>query len=469
MAGGNRTTSPTGANPAAGDVRLRVVSSRTTPILLLTFVNALGGTLLIPVLPFVVRDLGQSDFVFALLIAAYPFAQFFAAPVLGNMADHFGRRPVLLVSQAGTLASWVVFGLAYAVDGGLALGLIAVSRLIDGLTGGNQSVAAAYLADVTTDAERSKIFSQQGAIAGVALIIGPALGSFSATGPIGFLGPALIAIVISAITLAACWLRLDESLPADQRADALDLNPLHQLNLLGAARRLDGSGPLLRLFSIQALLTLGFSGYGTIIILWYADRLGVSEANAGLLMLATGVFLIVNELLVVPRVTAALGDVGAMVFGLSVAAVGFAVIGIPTTVIGFLPLAYLMNIGLATSLPTLQALVTRAADEREKGAVQGINTSVAALASTAAPIIAGALYTSVGGGTTLRIVAATVATAAVVFALSARTIGDRIGVGVPVVHRHGPVHAVARCQGNGHRNVGLHVHGPADDTHAAAT
>ena len=71
------------------------------PILMLTFVNAIGGTLLIPVLPFVVRDLGQSDFVFALLIAAYPAAQFFAAPILGSLADHRGRRPILLISQAG--------------------------------------------------------------------------------------------------------------------------------------------------------------------------------------------------------------------------------------------------------------------------------------------------------------------------------------------------------------------------------
>ena len=128
--------------------RYRNPLAAAAPVLLLTFVNAVGGTLLIPVLPFVVRDLGYSDVVFSLLIAAYPAAQFFAAPILGGMADHYGRRPILLVSQAGTLASWVLFGVAYAFDGGLALTLIAVSRIVDGLTGGNASVAAAYLADV---------------------------------------------------------------------------------------------------------------------------------------------------------------------------------------------------------------------------------------------------------------------------------------------------------------------------------
>ena len=93
------------------------MNRRTLPIILLTFVNALGGTLLIPVLPFVVRDLGQADVVFALLIAVYPAAQFFAAPVLGSLADSRGRRPVLLLSQAGTLLSWLVFAAAYFLDG----------------------------------------------------------------------------------------------------------------------------------------------------------------------------------------------------------------------------------------------------------------------------------------------------------------------------------------------------------------
>jgi DHA1 family tetracycline resistance protein-like MFS transporter len=199
------------------------VNRKTAPILLLTFVNAIGGTLLIPVLPFVVRDLGYSDVVFALLIAAYPFSQFFAAPILGSLADHLGRRPVLIVSQAGTLLSWVCFAAAWFVGDDAALALIAASRVVDGLTGGNASVAAAYLADVTTDEERTKVFSQQGAIAGIALIIGPALGSFSAAGSWGFLGPAVVAIIISSVTLIWLIRSLEESLTPDRRSTELDL------------------------------------------------------------------------------------------------------------------------------------------------------------------------------------------------------------------------------------------------------
>ena len=229
------------------------IPRRAAPILLLTFVNAIGGTLLIPVLPFVVRDLGQSDFVFALLIAAYPAAQFFAAPVLGSLADHQGRRPILLVSQAGTLASWVLFAVAYFFTDsvGLALALITASRTVDGLTGGNASVAAAYLADVVDEEARTRVFSLQGAIAGVALLIGPAMGSYSAASSLGFLGPALLAIAISTATLIWMVVALDESLPADMRSPTFDPNPLHQLNLMSKARSLTGRGPLYRLFTVQ--------------------------------------------------------------------------------------------------------------------------------------------------------------------------------------------------------------------------
>ena len=449
------------------------MNKRTAPILLLTFVNALGGTLLIPVLPFVVRDLGQSDFVFALLIAAYPAAQFFAAPILGSVADHAGRRPVLLVSQAGTLFSWVLFAIAYFVGDGAALALIAASRIVDGLTGGNASVAAAYLADVTTDDERTRVFSFQGAIAGVALLIGPALGSFSAATSIGFLGPALLATAISVATLVWMALTLDESLAAENRRPELDLNPLHQLNLLSRARHLTGRGPLGRLFGVQAAFTMAFSGYTTILVLWYVDRLGVSEANAGLLLLAVGAFLIFNEMVTLRLVEKALGDVGTLAAGLTLLPVSLVIVRIPTSVGWFLAASFVVNVAMALTMPTLQSVITRAADDREEGEVQGINTSVAAIASTVAPIAAGATYASRGGSTTILLAAATAALAAVVILISLRTVAAAADDELPHIsagwlrwahphkgRHHGPIEALAMRRGRGHDSFCLEFDAP---------
>ena len=436
------------------------------PILLLTFVNAVGGTLLIPVLPFVVRDLGYSDFVFALLIAAYPAAQFFAAPILGSLADHRGRRPILLVSQAGTLASWFLFAAAYFTTStpGVALALIAASRVVDGLTGGNASVAAAYLADVVDEVARTRVFSMQGAIAGVALLIGPAMGSFSGASSLGFLGPAVLAIAISAGTLLWMMSSLTESLPPESRTADFDANPLHQLNLISKAKGLTGRGPLTRLFGLQGLFTFAFGTYTTIIALWYVDQLGVSQANVGLLMLATGVFLIFNELVTLRFVEQRLGDVGTMLAGLAILPFALFLVRFPTSVLVFLPLSFLVNVGLALVLPTLQSVVTQAADEREEGQVQGINTSVAAVASTFSPVVAGASYAAFGGGTTIWLAAGVAAMAAVVGLASAGIVSTATGQELArpscTVHRtHGPVTALAHRMSGGQRSFALRLHG----------
>ncbi len=446
------------------------------PILLLTFVNAIGGTLLIPVLPFVVRDLGYSDFVFSLLIAAYPAAQFFAAPILGSLADNRGRRPILLVSQAGTLASWVLFAVAYFTTGTptLALVLIAASRLVDGLTGGNASVAAAYLADVVDEEARTRVFSMQGAITGAALLIGPAMGSFSAASSLGFLGPALLAIIISTGTLMWMASTLTESLPPELRSPSFDANPLHQLNLIAKARMLTGRGPLYRLFSLQMLFTFAFSAYTTILALWYVDQLGISEASVGLMMLATGVFLIFNEMVTLPFVEKRLGDVGTMLAGLAIIPAALFVVRFPTSVLVFLPLSFLVNVGLALVLPTLQSVVTQAADDREEGQVQGINTSVAAVASTLAPIVAGASYATFGGGVTIWLAAAVAAVAAVVAVSSAGLISSATGEELPHLvehaHRqHGPVSALAHRVSGGQRSFSLNLHGHSRQHHGLET
>ncbi|MEM9522242.1 MAG: MFS transporter [Actinomycetota bacterium] len=441
------------------------------PILLLTFVNAIGGTLLIPVLPFVVRDLGQSDLVFSLLIAAYPAAQFFAAPILGSMADHYGRRPILLVSQAGTLASWGVFALAYAFTDspGIAVGLLAVSRLVDGLTGGNASVAAAYLADTVPADARTAVFSMQGAVAGVALLMGPALGSASADTSIGFLGPAILAIALSLATLVWMASSLVESLDPDHRTPAFDANPLHQLNLIAKARTLTGRQTLVRLFTVQAAFTLAFSAYMTIVPLWYVDRLGISEAAVGLMMVATGVFLIFNEMVTLRFVERLRGDVGTLLTGLAILPIAFVLLRIPTTVVTFLPIAFVANIGMALVLPTLQSVVTQAADEAEEGQVQGINTSISALASAIAPIVAGVLYAGPGGSVTILVAAGAAAVAALVAGASAPML--RAATGEPPTdaasaHRvHGPIHALASKVSGGQRSFCLRVNGDEHEHH----
>lgn len=382
------------------------MNKKTLPIILLNLVNGIGGTLLIPVLPFIIRDLGYSDAIFGVLLAVYPAFQFFGAPVLGAMSDHYGRKPVLLISQAGTLVSWILFGASYFMTGSTApLLLIVFSRVVDGITGGNQSVANAYLADVTTDEERTSVFAILGASMAIALMIGPALGSFAAASSIGYLGAAIFAAVLSLITLGIMVFMLNESLVPEKRTKTMDLNPLHQLNLLSKIRRLSHVRALTRLFATRALFNLVFGGYTTILVLWYADRLGLNQTEVGFMMLAVGVFLIINELIVLPQFEKRFGDLGTLIAGFLITPLGLILIRFPESVWVYLPFAFVLNVGAALTFPTLQSVITKVADERQEGEVQGIDTSIGALASAVAPVMGGFLY-SVMGGNMLYVLAA---------------------------------------------------------------
>ena len=399
------------------------MNRKTFPIILLNLVNGIGGTLLIPVLPFIIRDLGYNDAIFGLLLAVYPTFQFFGAPILGTLSDHYGRKPILLISQAGTLLSWVIFGAAYFANGSLwPLLIIAFSRVVDGITGGNQSVANAYLADVTTDEERTKVFGVLGASMAVALMIGPAIGSLSSAGSIGYLGAAILATVLSTVTLIAMALMLKESLLPENRAHSLDLNPLHQLNLLSKIHRLAHERALTCLFATRAVFNLVFGSYTTILVLWYADRLLLNQTQVGFMLLAIGVFLIVNELLVLPQFEKRFGDLGTLIAGFILTPIGLFLVRIPDSVWLYLPFAFILNMGAALTFPTLQSVITKVADERQEGEVQGIDTSIGALFSAFAPVIGGFLYQQTGA--TTWIVLAVMGILGLVFLVESRQVID---------------------------------------------
>jgi MFS family permease len=193
------------------------------PAFLLTFVNVLGFSILMPILPFLVEHYGAPKWVFGLLLTLYSAFQFIGAPILGAMSDAQGRKPILIISQAGTLLSWFVFVVAlvspeYKLFGFvLPLWIIAFSRILDGVTGGNTSVANAYVADITTRDQKGYVFGYLGGIAGLGMIIGPGLGGLSASTSWGFLGTILLSIAISIITLISIIFWLKESHPVNKR------------------------------------------------------------------------------------------------------------------------------------------------------------------------------------------------------------------------------------------------------------
>ena len=145
-------------------------NNRLLIIFVIVFVDLLGFSLILPLLPYYAATFGADAFVTGLLVASYAVAQFIGAPILGRLSDRFGRRPILLVSILGTFIGFLLLGVAGA------LWMLFVSRVIDGLTGGNISVAQAYITDVTNQKNRAKGLGMIGAAFGLGFIIGPAVG-----------------------------------------------------------------------------------------------------------------------------------------------------------------------------------------------------------------------------------------------------------------------------------------------------
>lgn len=374
------------------------VNKKLLPAYLLTFVNTLGFSILMPVLPFIVFEYGAPKWVYGLLLSMYSTFQFVGAPYLGGLSDSYGRKPVLLVSHIGTLVSWFIFLAALFVPNvpiwGFALPLfvIAFSRIVDGVTGGNASVANAYVADITTRTEKSYVFGYLGGISGIALTIGPGLGGLSASTSIGHAGTAILAISISAITLIVIYKWLKESLPKESRRPRVKESLWTVMNIPRKVRRTKPSKVIKILFTTKLLFSIMMGCYIGSIALYLIDLFDFNEKQLGLFMLVVGLFLAFNQAFVSKIFIKKMGEFRTLILGLFLCAFGLFSITLTDNLILFIGCYYFMNLGLSLSFPTFNALIATHADETKKGEIMGISESIGSFSMAIFPFISAFAY-----------------------------------------------------------------------------
>ena len=197
------------------------------PLLLINFIGTLGFSIVLPFLVFLVIDLGGNAIVYGILNATYPAFQLIGAPILGRSSDIYGRKKILLLSHGGTLAGWVIFLIALflpvnnllninsTIIGTFAITLplvaLFLARAIDGLTGGNVSVADAYVADISSDENRSKNFGKMAISSNLGFIVGPALAGILGATVYGEALPVLAALILSLVVLVVIVFTLKET------------------------------------------------------------------------------------------------------------------------------------------------------------------------------------------------------------------------------------------------------------------
>jgi MFS family permease len=393
------------------------------PLLSVNFVGTLGFSIVLPFLVFLVTDWGGNALVYGVMGATYSAFQLVGAPVLGRWSDTYGRRKILLLSQLGTLFSWVVLfvalylpvtelwrgetGLLGSFTLTLPLLILFVARALDGLTGGNISVANAYLADVTPEEKRSINFGKMAISANLGFILGPALAGVLGGTRWGEAGPVGAALVISVVATLIILVKLPESTPC-----AITENPerANVRKIFGHEQR-DCFGPpsatrpsIKQIFSIEMvpyllvlyfLVMLGFNFFYIAFPIYASKGLEWTVTKIGIFFSAMSLAMIVAQGPVLRRAAMRWSNRSLVVSGSLLLSVSFLFFMSSSTAVLFAG-AVLLALGNGLMWTSLLAILSNRAGSQYQGAVQGFAGSSGAVASILGLLIGGVMFDRIG-------------------------------------------------------------------------
>jgi DHA1 family tetracycline resistance protein-like MFS transporter len=349
-------------------------SARLGVLFSVIVVDLIGFGIVVPILPFWSERFGANGLLLGLLVASHAAMQFLFAPRWGRLSDRIGRRPVMLITIAGTALSLLFLGLADS------LAQIFLARLLSGIFGSNISVATAYLTDVTEEADRTRWMGMIGASFAVGFTLGPPIGGVLSRAGHGV--PMLVAAGMAALNFIWAAFQLREPTRRSERPVA---------NLTG---RLDVlRDPVLgRICIVYFLFSMAVTQLETTFAFLMSHRFGYDALGVGFIMLAMAIVIGAIQGGGMKRLAARYHERRLILVGLSLMTVAFFSVPLPYS-IGLLmvPLA-VAAVGRGISQPPMMSLVSLGADEGSRGIVMGVFQSCASAARVVGPLIAGALY-----------------------------------------------------------------------------
>lgn len=403
------------------------------PVFVIVLIDLLGLTIIIPLLPIYAASFGANAFTIGALGAVYPIMQFFGAPLLGRLSDRYGRRPVLLLSQVGTLAGFLILGVANT------LWLLFISRLIDGISGANIATAQAVITDRTTEKTRTQGLGLIGAAFGLGFIVGPVIAF--ATLALSNNNYRLVAFVAAAFSLASILLTyfwLAESHPPEKRGQGNGKVRAGLGAMLAALRRPEIGFLLALIFAQQ----FAFGGFEQLLALFTLDRLGMNASNNAVLFVFVGLIVVAVQGYFIGRWSRKFGDRWLVVMGLLMLGIGLTVTAVtprqplpgytqaelqaelsgesarpgetpPTTNNirvnlpedgnnGWLGIIWLLAAMIPTAIgggvlqPSINSLITKRAPVAEVGSILGISAAFLSAANAVSPLILGGVFQLLG-------------------------------------------------------------------------
>jgi len=337
-----------------------------------------------PLLPFYAEHNGAGPLGAGLLVSVYAVCQLFGGPLLGRLSDRTGRKPLLLVSQIGTLFGFAL--LAYADS----LWLIFLSRIIDGVTAGNISLAQAYIADVTKPEDRTKSFAVIGIAFGLGFLIGPAISGYLAQFNIRY--PVYAAMLLSAMSILATAVLLPSRRPSEASASDRRLSVFGWGSYAEYFRHPGLSSLLWQFLAFIFCFSLFMSGFPLFAerrFTWDGKPFGPKEV--GYIYAYVGVLGVILQGGLIGRLSKAFGDRKLVRGGLGISVVAFAALAWTFGITPLLVVTALISCGTGVVRPALTSLITQETGRGEQGSVLGLTQSLQSVAQITAPFLAGLL------------------------------------------------------------------------------
>lgn len=387
------------------------------------FIDLVGFGIVIPILPRYAQDYGASEIVAGLLLSTYSLMQFLAAPFWGRLSDRIGRRPVLLISLAASTIGYVIFALARSVP------VLFLSRFVAGIGGANVAVAQAYIADITTEANRTRGMGMVGMAFGLGFILGPVIYTVAAP-TLGEQAPGWIAALVCALNLIAAVFRLPETHAPDA---AVSLSPREGARAFGdifRSIRYAFRLPRVRLaLALFCIAVFAFSNFEATLALYLGQRFHLPKGKAGYYFAYIGLLAALVQGGLVGRLSKRFGEVALVKAGMLLTAVGLFLF-VPLRTAWLLHLTTIpFALGFGTNNPSLSSLVSRGAPKQDQGRVLGAMQALGSLMRIIGPPAGTALFGSFGSSSPYLIAGSITAVGGVIaFArLNAQTAAPRVG------------------------------------------